>query len=231
MNIVIFGGGTPGRLGNLFGAKAQTQGHTVVSISHCEHPNSDIRIATADFSNVNSVNQTFVKVLDELGTVDLVLYATRNVVNSALTTKMFDSGTLPTIEYQSALTVDVLIPHQLMITAHQRKSQCHFVFFTTHLALSHLREEARYYSTYIGGKAWQLHLMRAISTIDTTIKASAFSIHFDWNSNDDNQAKFDYLYDLVMTQRQPGAIISTFGVSNAQLIELDVLAHAPFLKQ
>lgn len=230
MNIVIFGGGTPGRLGNLFGTKAQAQGHTVVSISHCQHPSSDVKVVAADFADVESVNQTFINLLNELGTVDLVLYATRNVVNSALTTEMFDAGTLPTIEYQLALTVDVLIPHQLMLTAHQRKSQCHFVFFTTNLALSHMPEAARHYSTYIGGKAWQLHLMRAISTIDTTISASAFSIHFDWNSNDNNQAKFEYLYDLVMNQRQPGAVISSFGVGNAQLVELDVLAHAPFLK-
>lgn len=227
MNIVIFGGGDPNKLGNQLGRRAQMQGHRVVSISHCNYHNNDLEIIVAD----NNVCSSLQQAVDKLGSVDMVLYCTKNHVNSPLTAESFDTGIVPLEEYNKTLFTDVIAPHQLMSLAHQRRWSTHFVYFTTNLAVSFLPEQNQHHSTYIGGKAWQLHLMRAVSSIQSTVTATAFSIHFDWNGSDADQEKLEYLYNLVMSYRKNGAIVSAYNVNRAQILELDVLKHAPYITQ
>lgn len=225
MNIVIFGGGKPGRLGNLLGAMAQNQAHRVVSVSHRAYVNNQLDIIVADKDPCASLQQA----VDKLGSVDMVLYCTKNHENTPITSESFDSGTVSFDEYNKTLLADVIVPHQLMSLAHQKCWPTHFVFFTTNLAVSFLQEQNQHHSTYIGGKAWQLHLMRAVASITSTVTATAFSIHFDWDNSDADNQKLEYLYSLVMSYRKNGAIVSAYNVNRAQVLELDILKHAPYI--
>jgi len=72
MNICVFGGGGPaGRFGPDFCSRARSQGHTVHTISHRDHPNC----ITANFGNTQDVVDKFQSVA-AMVPLDLVLYNT-----------------------------------------------------------------------------------------------------------------------------------------------------------
>ena len=215
MNIVIFGGGEPGKLGNTLGLKAQANGHKVLIISHKSHSENTLDTIVTEF-NIDAVAESFEQAISQLGHVDLVLYCSRHVPGQ-ITTETFDSGVIPVDDYYQTLLVDVLIPQKLMMLAHQKKMKTHFVFFTTWLSFNLVHDNDCKHSTYIGGKAWQRHLMRAVGCMDTTITATTFSVHFDWS--EDNTRKIDYLYDFITLYQKNTATVIVHKVGFAQLLD------------
>ena len=195
MNIIIIGGGTPGKLGNRIALRAQTQGHQVVSLSHTEHKDNGVSTVVCNFNNYLDVVDKFRTVVGQLGDVDLLLYCSRNYNKVDVTTEAFDNNMFSLDDYNTTLNIDVIIPHMIAMTAHQLKLSMHMIFFTTFILLNLAEKDPyRKYVTYTGGKAWQLQLMRGISTLESTVKASSLSVHFDWEASQFDNNQFDIVY-------------------------------------
>lgn len=233
MNIIIAGGGTPNRLGNMFGIHAQEQNHNVISLSHEQHPENILETIVCDFHDHLNVGAAFQEAVNRLGTVDLLLYCTRSDAHyhSDISQYSLDSENLDVKQYRDALTTNVIIPHKIMLIAHKLNLPMHIVFFTTHLTLPtssyKLVGDAKQHTTYIGCKSWQVQLMRGITGLDTSVTASAFAVHFDWGV--DNQHKIDHLYDILANHRNKvsGKVISMLELD--QVLEVNVLNYAPQL--
>lgn len=214
MNIVIFGAGARGRLGQLLGLRAQEEGHRVISISHREYPGSPLEVIAADFSSIDSVANAYLRAVEILGHVDRVVYCSKNPHNSAVDITLQNTTRIMK-ESQQSLLVDVGIPHKILTIAQQQESPCHFAFFTTQLALEFGNDEQRNYSTYIGGKAWQLHLVRALVKNDKSkVTATMFSIHFAWDGSASDKQKLEKLYDLVLYYTENGRIVNAYSMIN-----------------
>jgi nucleoside-diphosphate-sugar epimerase len=55
MNIVVIGGGKPGKFGNDFCNRARSEGHDVYVISHKDYGTNDPKHIVADFDNPTSI--------------------------------------------------------------------------------------------------------------------------------------------------------------------------------
>jgi NAD(P)-dependent dehydrogenase (short-subunit alcohol dehydrogenase family) len=160
MNICVFGGGgPPGKFGPDFCSRARSQGHTVHTISHRDHPHS----ITADFGNTQDVVDKFQSVAAAVP-LDLVLYNT-TAASWPDQPGCFD-GTQHYQEHawQDTVRIHAGIPHAVSLCAMQYlKPGSGVVFMTSGMSWEHQRDYSTWAAGYAGGKAMQNHLMLALA--------------------------------------------------------------------
>jgi len=73
-NILIFGGGTKNKIGNMFVLKARAAGHRVVNVSHKDHGFDNPDDIVMDYNSFNDIKATANKLLEKLDHIDIVIF-------------------------------------------------------------------------------------------------------------------------------------------------------------
>ncbi len=219
MNIVVVGGGQPGKFGNDVVLRARSQGHRVLVISH--QPYQDPDLAVADFGQVASVIDAFKTVTAGIDTVDLMLYNS-NCASYPNKTADFNSTAIVNEErYFDALRIHAVIPHAVTVEC-SKKMQAggRVVYMSSWSALNFKNSDWADNVGYAGGKAYQTRLMMAFAKHnDRGLICSAVYPHFDYADKEKYQGVFDQVYNYMTTHDKSynGKIV---GISDANKINI-----------
>lgn len=191
MNIVVVGGGEPGKFGNDFVCRSKTEGHIVHSISHRKRVGS----VFANFTNIDDVISKL-----PVDHIDILLYNT-SVDGYPNIPQNFHSGQQINEKlYEYSFRVHCIIPHAVCNAAMERMDGGKIVFVTTDMI--HDPERSKYldHLGYAGGKAYQHQLMLALAEHNNkNVTVSSISPMFNYNNQGEYRRSFDKAYDYILT--------------------------------
>jgi NAD(P)-dependent dehydrogenase (short-subunit alcohol dehydrogenase family) len=201
MNIVVIGGGQPGKFGNDFANQAKEEGHNVLILSHRDYGTNDPTHAWADFSERQSVVDQFRLLTADLDRIDIFLYNTAYASYPSDPSLFKSTANVSTVGWISNLYVNVLLPHVLSVEALKKMGRgSKLVFMTTRMALQFNRTEYTDMAGYAGTKATQTHLMLALAYHnDRGAIATSISPHFPYDNKEEYRKTFEKTYEYILT--------------------------------
>ena len=203
MNILVIGGGKPGRFGKDFCDRARIDGHSVYVISHRDYGTGDPKQISADFNNPSSVVDAFRTVMHGVDHLDIMLYNSSAYGYPIVANEFRSTTTVDIQKHYLNYNVYVLCPHLLSIEALKiMDKNSKIIFLTTGLTLSRMWEEENSDFTrlagYIGGKAFQNYLMIALANHNNKeVTVTSLSPHFDYNNIDAYQHSLELTYNFI----------------------------------
>jgi nucleoside-diphosphate-sugar epimerase len=200
MNIVVIGGGTPGKFGNDVVKLARSQGHRVLVLSH-RNKGDDLDKLVTNFSNVDIVVNDFYELVNDIDNIDILLYNT-NCGGWPDSAENFKStGRIKESLYIHGFKIHVVIPHALVLAAMSKMcSESRVVFVTTDMIYDREREKYLDKLGYAGGKSYQHQLMLALAEHnDKEITVSSISPFFDYNEPAQYKIVFKKAYEYLLT--------------------------------
>ena len=210
MNIVVFGGGQPGKFGNDFCNLARQQCHNVFILSHKDYGTNDPQHAYADCNNRQSVVDGFNRLTQSIDHIDIFLYNGRMDGYPGNPNDFKSTATVSTLGWNTNLYITVILAHVLSIEALKKMSTgSKLVFLTTGMAVKFDRTDYTEMAGYAGLKAAQTHLMIALSHHnDKGAIASSVSPHFPYENQEAYDIVFRKVYDYILEfdQTQNGKI-------------------------
>ena len=131
MNVVIIGGGTPGKFGNHLALRMRDDGHNVYIVSHrnyhTEHPH-DI---SANFETTQGVVDAFNTVTKDVGIIDMILFNS-NAGSYPCDEASFTSTSVVDLKsWEENIRLACHIPHVLGVEALKRMNENSKIIFTT----------------------------------------------------------------------------------------------------
>jgi NAD(P)-dependent dehydrogenase (short-subunit alcohol dehydrogenase family) len=201
MNIVVIGGGQPGKFGNDFCLRAREEGHNVLILSHKDYGKIDPGHYWADFSERQSVVDAFRKLTADIDHIDIFLYNTA-YSNYPCDPSLFKStASVSTIGWVSNLHINVLLPHVLSIEALKKMGiGSKLVFMTTKMSLQFNRTIYTEMAGYVGTKAAQTHLMLSLAYHnDRSAIATTIAPHFPYDDKEEYKRTFEKTYEYILT--------------------------------
>lgn len=200
MNIVVVGGGQPGKFGNDFCLRARREGHNVFILSHKNYNNGDPQHLYADHSERQHVVEAFNELTKDIDNIDIFLYNGRMEGYPGKPEDFHSTAKINSLGYYSNLHFTLLLPHVLSIEALKKMSQgSKIVFLTTGMATKFDRTDYTEMSGYAGLKAAQIHLMIALAHHnDRGAWASSVSPHFPYEDQQAYRGMFNKVYDYIL---------------------------------
>jgi hypothetical protein len=160
MNIVVIGGGQPGRFGNDFCNRARDNGHDVYVISHKDYGYNDPKQIVADFTNVEEFLEKFKNLVEHLDRIDILLYNSNAHSYPMIPSLLKSTGVVSIAEWEQSLKSHAIIPHVLSLEALKKMSETSaIVFMTTGMSCYVTRSKWTNMVGYAGFKGIQNHLM------------------------------------------------------------------------
>jgi hypothetical protein len=210
MNIVVIGGGKPGRFGNDFCNRARAEGHDVYVISNKNYGYNDPRQIVANFTNVDEFLEKFKNLVKHLDKIDILLYNTNGhsyPVNPAL---LKSTGVVSIPMWELSLRSHAIIPHVLALEALKKMSDTSaIVFMTTGLACYVTRTEWTDQVGYAGFKGIQNHLMIGLSHHnDKGAIVTCVAPHFQYDNAEKYKTVLNTAYEYItqLTKEHNGKI-------------------------
>ena len=200
MNIVVIGGGEPGKFGNDFCNRARSEGHRVFILSHKNYHNQDPLHHYADFTNPDVVVDAFNKLTKNIDQIDLFVFNTNGYGGPGFPSDFKSTASINIDSYNTGIYYTVILPHLLTVEAFKKMSTgSRFAFLSTRMALEYKRTMYTEMAAYAGTKAYQIHLMIALShhndkgAIGTTVCP-----HFPYDEPDNYKKVFDMTYTYIL---------------------------------
>jgi hypothetical protein len=200
MNIVVVGGGQPGKFGNDFVVKARRQGHRVLVLSHRNYGVSNPDSVVTSFIDIDKTVEDFQNLINRVETIDLLLYNSNNGGYPDAVENFHSSSSINERRYLQGFRVHVMIPHALSLSALTKMSKgSRIVFMTTDMIYSKERDNYLEMVGYAGGKSYQHHLMLGLAhNNDKDVVVSSISPHFDYNNRTQYDTVFGKAFDYLM---------------------------------
>jgi NAD(P)-dependent dehydrogenase (short-subunit alcohol dehydrogenase family) len=210
MNIVVFGGGEPGKFGNDFCTLAREQGHKVFILSHRDYATGDPQHAHTDISERQYVVDDFRRLTQSIDHIDIFVYNSRGDGYPSRPEDFVSTSRVSSLNWHVNLHTTVILAHVLSIEALKKMRQgSKLVFLTTGMAFDFERSEYTSMAGYAGLKAAQTHLMIALAHHnDRGAIATSVSPHFPYEDPEAYKTVFKRVYDYVLgfDQNQNGKI-------------------------
>jgi len=160
MNIVVIGGGKPGKFGNDFCNRARSEGHDVYVISHRDYGTNDPKQIVADYNNVSDFLEKFKNLTNHLDKIDIVLYNTNAYSYPGTPEHLQSTGTVSLEQWEQSLKLHVVIPHSIALESLKKMSKgSGIVFMTSGMSYDLKRTTWTDRAGYAGFKGMQNHLM------------------------------------------------------------------------
>ena len=200
MNIVVIGGGEPGKFGNDFCKRARSEGHTVFILSHRDYHNQDPLHHHADFTKPDAVVDAFNKLTENIDQIDLFVFNTNKGGGPGHLSDFKSTASINIDSYNTGIYYTVILPHLLTIEAFKKMSTgSRFVFLSTRMALEYKRTMYTEMAAYAGTKAYQIHLMIALSNHnDKGVIGTTVCPHFPYDEPDNYKKVFDMTYTYIL---------------------------------
>jgi NAD(P)-dependent dehydrogenase (short-subunit alcohol dehydrogenase family) len=203
MNIVVIGGGEPGKFGHDFCSQAKAHGHTVYVLSHKKYNTCDSHHMYADFTDTDNVRSKFLELTASLDQIDLFVYCTNNGAYPDTVTSLASTGQVDQSAWQYSMDVHVIIPHILSLEALKKMNEsCAIVYMTTGLSYDFSIKTTEYskYVGYSGLKGVQNHLMIGLADHnDKGAIVTSVASHFMYDQPDRYRIIFDQVYEYMTT--------------------------------
>ena len=210
MNIVVVGGGEPGKFGNDFCNLAKQEGHNVFILSHKEYKTADPRHTHADFRKKESVIEEFNKLTSSIDHIDIFIFNGWCNCYPSCAHYFTSHAEIDIQSWHENLDTTVVLPHLLSIEALKKMSiGSKIVFLTTKMALEFERTNYTEMAGYAGIKAAQTHLMIALAHHnDKGVIVSSISPHFPYEDRESYNRVFikGYKYILSFDKSRNGCI-------------------------
>jgi NAD(P)-dependent dehydrogenase (short-subunit alcohol dehydrogenase family) len=199
VNIVIIGGGVPGRFGNDLALRFRKEGHRVKILSHRTHDGIDQY--TADFSSYQSLQDQFDLMVEDLDIIDVFIYNTTFPMPPWNPEEFQSYAEVDIKSWNNIIHLHAIVPHILATKALAKmKEGSKLIFMTSALAIDWNNMHYPELVGYASGKAAQTHLMRALGLFNDK-KAIATALHapFDYYEPDYYRLIFERCYDYILT--------------------------------
>lgn len=201
MNIVVIGGGEPGKFGHDFCSQARSHGHNVRVLSHKKYNTCDSCHLCADFTSTEDVRSKFIELTASLDQIDLFVYCTNNGAYPGKIADLQSTGTVDRDAWHYSVDVHVVIPHMLSLEALKKmNATCAIVYMTTGLSYDFSIKTVEY-STYVGYsglKGVQNHLMMGLADHnDKGAIVTSVASHFMYDQPARYKIIFDQVYDYM----------------------------------
>jgi len=184
MNIVVFGGGQPGKFGNDFCNLARKDGHDVFVLSHKDYNACSPRHIHTNVSERQYVVEDFNRLTQSIDHIDIFLYNGRMDGYPGKPENFTSTARVSSDMWYNNLYSNVILPHVLSIEALKKMSKdSKIVFLTTGMATDFERTTYTEMAGYAGIKATQIHLMIALANHnDRDAIVCSISPHFPYEN-------------------------------------------------
>jgi len=201
MNIIVIGGGTPGKFGNDFCNRAKSEGHDVYIMSHVDHGTNDPKHKVADFFNTENFLHQFKELTKHLDTIDILLYNSNGGGGVWDPMQLQSIGRHSGVDWEVGLRVHVTIPHAIIIEALKKMSKgSGIVFMTTEQSYNLKKTQNTPFVGDSGFKGIQNHLMIGLAyNNDKEAIATSVSTHFPYENKKDYDILFEKIYNYITT--------------------------------
>ena len=212
MNIVVIGGGQPGKFGHDFCSQAKSHGHDVRVLSHKKYDTCDSHHMYADFTDSEDVRSKFLALTASLDQIDLFVYCTNNGAYPNTVASLVSTGHVDRSAWQYSMDVHVVIPHMLSLEALKKMNEsCAIVYMTTGLSYDFSNKTYEYskYVGYAGLKGAQNHLMMGLADHnDKQAIVTSVASHFMYDQPARYKVIFDQVYEYMtnLTSANSGKI-------------------------
>lgn len=199
MNIVVIGGGAPGRFGNDFCNRARSDGHDVYVISHKDYGYNDPRQIVADFDNIPRFLEKFKTLTDHLEQIDILLYNSNGNAYPTNPEFLKSTGRVSVEHWERALRLHVIIPHMLAIESLKKMTKgCGIVFMTSGMSYMLSRTEWTNFVGYAGFKGMQNQLMIGLAHHnDKGVIVTCAAPHFAYDNPERYKIVLDNAYEYI----------------------------------
>lgn len=210
MNIVVFGGGEPGKFGNDFCTLAREQGHNVFILSHKDYATGDPQHSYTNVNDRQSVANDFNRLTQSIDHIDIFVYNGRMDGYPGIPDDYKSTANVSSELWNGNLYITVILAHVLSIEALKKMSTgSKLVFLTTGMAMKFDRDDYTEMAGYAGIKAAQTHLMISLAHHnDRGAIANSISPHFPYEDRTAYNIVFRKVYDYILEfdQTQNGKI-------------------------
>lgn len=191
MNILVIGGGEPGKFGSDFVLRARSEGHNVRVLSHRKRRDTDCAV---NFSSTEDV----INKIKSSDSIDIMIYNT-SVFGYPNEPQNYTAGTIVNEKlYLFNFRLHVTIPHAIATAAMNHMDGGKIMFITSDMVHDKERNKYLEHVGYCGGKAYQHQLMLALAEYnDKDITVSSISPFFNYNVKDEYKSVFNKVYDYV----------------------------------
>lgn len=199
MNVVVVGGGTPGKFGNDVVKRLRNDGHRVLVMSHKQHGATDSIVA--NFSSLEKTIDSFNQLTTQLDHIDILLYNTNCDAWPNMPGHYTSTAEIKEKLYIHGFEIQVVIPHALAIEALKKMSVgSRIIFMTTDMIYDKERTIELHRVGYAGGKSYQHQLMLGLSKHnDKDVIVSSISPLFNYNEPSKYKLAFDKAYNYIIT--------------------------------
>lgn len=224
MNIVVLGGGKPGKFGNDFVNKARQEGHRVIVLSHKDYAtgvNDDMIIS---YHNLDATKEVLAKVAIEMPSIDIMLF---NQNGGGYPDSVEDLFSEPNTQYYAnTLQAHVVMPHLLVACLYANlKEGSKVVFMSSTMAFEYQREHYLSGVGYPSGKSFATHLMSSMARSRTKpVTFSAICPFFIYNDRNLYTQAFENLYKHIFEHddNSNGKIVAQVKGFNNPPVEIKV---------
>jgi hypothetical protein len=201
MNIVVIGGGKPGKFGNDFCNRARSEGHDVYVISHKDYGTNDPKHVVAPFNNVGAFLEAFKNLTKDLDTIDILLYNSNANSYPGRPDELQSTGSVSLEKWVQAMTLNAVIPHSVSLEALKKMSKgSGIVFMTSGMSYDLSRKDWTANVGYAGFKGVQNHLMIGLANHnDKGAVVTCVSPHFPYDNAEKYSMVFNHTYNYITT--------------------------------
>lgn len=201
MNIVVIGGGKPGKFGNDFCNRARNEGHDVYVISHKDYGTNDPKHIVADFNDSVKFLDSFKKLTEQLDNIDILLYNSNAHSYPGRPDELQSTGSVSDDKWVKALTFNVIIPHSISLEALKKMNKgSSIVFMTSGMSYDLSRKDWTANVGYAGFKGMQNHLMIGLAYHnDKGAIVTCISPHFPYDNAEKYSMVFGHAYNYITT--------------------------------
>jgi len=200
MNIVVFGGGQPGKFGNDFCILARQQGHNVFILSHRDYATGDPQHHYTNTSEELQVVKDFNHLTQSIDHIDIFVYNGRMDVYPSDALDFRSTATVSSNRWYNNLHITVILAHILAVEALKKMSKdSKLVLLTTGMSMEFERTNYTEMAGYAGIKAAQNHLMISLAHHnDRGAIATSVSPHFPYEDYATYRETFKKVYDYIL---------------------------------
>lgn len=200
MNIVVIGGGEPGKFGNDFCLRAKSEGHNVYILSHQDYGTQDPNHHYAEFSERQLVVDEFRAMTASIDNIDIFLYNTHTASYPNDPNLFKSTAKISSFWWSQGIYYNVALAHVLSVEALKKMSPgSKLVFMASRMGLDFERTEYTEFAGYAGLKSAQIHLMTALSHHnDKGALATTVCPHFPYDEPGKYPPVLDKVYDYIL---------------------------------
>ena len=162
MNIVVLGGGTPGKFGNDFVKKARANGHRVIVLSHRDHNTGNTDDRVIDYNNTENTKSIVQQITIDMPSIDLILFNQNGAGYPDTVDQLFSEPVVS--RYSQTMTAHVILPHLIISVLYNNLTEgSKVVFMNSSMAFEYERNHFGAGVGYPAGKSFATHLMTSMA--------------------------------------------------------------------